>query len=55
MPSIIWAGALDRLSKFGFPLKNNEVTRAYFGQLSKIETGPLGKDLAGVAADSQPG
>lgn len=47
------AGALDRLSQFAFPLKNNDVTRAYFGQLSKIESGPIGKDLAGVAADSQ--
>ncbi len=47
------AGALERLSKFSFPLKNDEVTRAYFGQLSKIETGPISKELAGVAADSQ--
>jgi acetylornithine deacetylase/succinyl-diaminopimelate desuccinylase-like protein len=48
------AGALDRLSNFGFPLKNNDVTRAYFEQLSKIETEPISKDLAAVAADSQP-
>ena len=33
------AGALDRLSKFGFPLKTNEVTTAYFRAMSKIEDG----------------
>ncbi|MBV8069816.1 MAG: M20/M25/M40 family metallo-hydrolase [Acidobacteriaceae bacterium] len=48
------AGALERLSHFGFPLKNDDVTRAYFGQLSKIETGSIAAELAGVAADSQP-
>ena len=31
------AGALDRLSKFAFPLKTNEVTRAYFRAMAKIE------------------
>ena len=31
------AGALDRLSKFAFPLKTNDVTRAYFRAMSKIE------------------
>lgn len=46
------AGALERLSKFGFPLKTNNVTRAYFEQLSKIETGPLRDDLARVAQGS---
>ncbi len=30
------AGALERLGKFGFPLKTNEVTRGYFEQMSKI-------------------
>jgi acetylornithine deacetylase/succinyl-diaminopimelate desuccinylase-like protein len=43
------AGALDRLSKFGFPLKTNDVTRAYFEAMSKIETGPVKNDLAAVA------
>ncbi len=47
------AGALERLSKFGFPLKTNEVTVAYFQQMSKIETGPVKSDLAEVASDSQ--
>ena len=47
------AGALDRLSKFGFPLKTNEVTDAYFQQMSKIETGPIKEDLVKVSQGSQ--
>jgi acetylornithine deacetylase/succinyl-diaminopimelate desuccinylase-like protein len=47
------AGALDRLSRFGFPLKTNEVTAAYFAQLAKIETGPITADLAKVGEGSQ--
>lgn len=43
------AGALDRLSKFGFPLETNEVTRAYFRAMSGIEKGPISADLAKVA------
>ena len=40
------AAALERLSKFNFPLKTNEVTQAYFTQLAKIEKGPMAADLA---------
>jgi acetylornithine deacetylase/succinyl-diaminopimelate desuccinylase-like protein len=40
------AGALDRLGKFGFPLKTNEVTRAFFAAMAKVESNP---DLALVA------
>jgi acetylornithine deacetylase/succinyl-diaminopimelate desuccinylase-like protein len=40
------AAALERLSKFSFPLKTNEVTQAYFTQLAKIEKGPMAADLA---------
>ncbi len=47
------AGALQRLSQFGFPLKTNEVTRAYFAQMAKIETGPIANDLA-KSANSAP-
>jgi acetylornithine deacetylase/succinyl-diaminopimelate desuccinylase-like protein len=47
------AAALTRLSDFGFPLKTNEVTAAYFQQLSKIETGPVKDDLAKAATGSQ--
>ena len=46
------SGALDRLSKFAFPLKTNEVTRGYFQQMAKIETGPIKNDLAKVAEGS---
>jgi len=43
------AGALDRLSRFGFPLKTNEVTRGYFRAMATIEKGPIAADLAKVA------
>src|SRR5215469_8263140 len=43
------AGALQRLSQFRFPLKTNDVTRAYFHAMSGIEHGPLSADLAAVA------
>jgi acetylornithine deacetylase/succinyl-diaminopimelate desuccinylase-like protein len=39
------ADALGRLSKFGFPLKTNEVTAAYFAAMAKIETGIVKNDL----------
>jgi acetylornithine deacetylase/succinyl-diaminopimelate desuccinylase-like protein len=47
------AGALERLSQFGFPLKTNEVTAAYFGSMAKIETGAISGDLAKVAEGSE--
>jgi acetylornithine deacetylase/succinyl-diaminopimelate desuccinylase-like protein len=47
------AAALQRLSNFGFPLKTNEVTAAYFQAMSKIETGPMKEDLAGANKGSQ--
>ncbi len=47
------AGALERLSNFGFPMKTNEVTAEYFRQMAKIETGPMKKDLAAAADGSQ--
>jgi len=47
------AGALERLSEFRFPLKTNEVTRAYFERMSTLETGDLKNDLADVAKGSQ--
>jgi acetylornithine deacetylase/succinyl-diaminopimelate desuccinylase-like protein len=46
------ARALDRISKVGFPLKTNAVTRGYFQQMAKIETGPVRNDLAKVADGS---
>jgi acetylornithine deacetylase/succinyl-diaminopimelate desuccinylase-like protein len=46
------SAALDRLSKFGFPLKTNDVTKAYFQAMSNIEKGPVQADLAKVATGS---
>ncbi len=46
------AGALDKLSRFGFPLKTNDVTKVYFERMSKIQTGPVAADLALVAQGS---
>ena len=43
------AGALERLANFGFPYKVNDVTRAYFRAMSKIQKGPIAADLAAVA------
>ncbi len=47
------AGALYRLSSYNFPFQLNEVTRAYFGQMAKIEKGPLAADLAQVAQGNE--
>ncbi len=47
------AGALQRLADFGFPLKTNEVTAAYFQQMAKIETGPIKDDLTKIASGSR--
>ncbi|MCX6627248.1 MAG: M20/M25/M40 family metallo-hydrolase [Candidatus Solibacter sp.] len=47
------AGALYRLSSFAFPFRLNEVTRAYFQQMAKIEKGPLAADMAKVAEGSE--
>ena len=44
------AGALDRLSRFGFPLKPNDVTRAYFRAMANIEKGAVSTDLTALAA-----
>jgi len=46
------AGALDRISRFKFPLKTNDVTAAYFKQIAKTESGPMRTDLEQVAAGS---
>jgi len=47
------AGALTRLAGFGFPLKTNEVTRAYFTEIAKLQKGPMAADLAAAAQGSQ--
>ena len=43
------AGGLYRLSTFAFPYHLNEITRAYFRQMAKIEKGPLAADLIRIA------
>lgn len=47
------AGALTRLSEFGFPLKTNEVTSAYFRRMGELSTGPEKQDLLKVADGAQ--
>jgi len=47
------AAALARLSTFTFPLKINDVTKAYFKAMSKIEDGPIGEDLGKVAEGTE--
>ncbi len=46
------ASALDRLSRFAFPIRTNEVTRAYAEKMSKIVSGSLADDFRkGAAGD----
>ena len=47
------AGALTRLSNYSFPMQLNDVTKAYFTQMTKIEKGQLATDMAEVAGGSQ--
>ena len=46
------AGALTRLAAFGFPLKTNEVTAAYFRRMGELSGGPEKQDLLKVAEGS---
>ena len=48
------SNALVRLSQFGFPLKTNEATRAYFAGMAKIDTTAARADLAKVEAHDLP-
>jgi acetylornithine deacetylase/succinyl-diaminopimelate desuccinylase-like protein len=43
------ANALGRLEKHQFPVQLNEVTRAYFERMSRIEKGPAATDMKAVA------
>jgi acetylornithine deacetylase/succinyl-diaminopimelate desuccinylase-like protein len=47
------AGGLAKLGQFAFPMKINEVTKAYFEGMAKTEKQPLSGLLAGAAAGSQ--
>jgi acetylornithine deacetylase/succinyl-diaminopimelate desuccinylase-like protein len=44
------ATALERLSRYSFPLKTDEVTRAYFREMAKVEDGSFREDLTKVAS-----
>ncbi len=46
------AGALYRLSQFGFPLKTNDVTRGYFTQMSRITPGSIAADMKSAGEGS---
>jgi len=43
------ADGLTRLEKFAFPVELNDVTRAYFERMSKLEDGTTAADMAAVA------
>jgi len=47
------ANALVRISQLGFPMKVNEVTRAYFAGMAKLDSTGAAPDLAKVAAGDQ--
>ena len=46
------ATALERLSRYSFPLKTDEVTRAYFREMAKVEDGSLKNDLMKIGDGS---
>jgi acetylornithine deacetylase/succinyl-diaminopimelate desuccinylase-like protein len=45
------ASALERLAQYQFPVKLNEVSRAFFERSAAIETGRLADDMRGVLQD----
>ena len=45
------AHALERVAALEFPLRTNEVTRAFFANAARGETGDAAKDLKGVGAE----
>ena len=45
------ADGLSRLGKFDFPVKLNEVTRAYFERASALESGQLAADMKAILRD----
>lgn len=42
------ADALSQIEKYRFPFELNDVTRAYFGQMAKIEPGQKGSDMKAI-------
>ena len=49
-PIYIDAGALSRLARTEFPVRLNEVTRAYFARMARFEKGGLAADFASIAS-----
>jgi acetylornithine deacetylase/succinyl-diaminopimelate desuccinylase-like protein len=47
------AGALGKLSQFGFPLKTNEVTAAYFKQMATLNKGAIAEDMVKTSQGDQ--
>ena len=47
------AEALVRLSKYKFPAKTNEVTRAYLEQMAKVSPAPLASEMKAAAQGSE--
>jgi len=45
------AGALERLAQYQFPVRLNEISRAYFERSAAIESGPLAEDMRGIVRD----
>jgi len=45
------AGALERLAQYQFPVRLNEISRAYFERSAAIERGPLAEDMRGIVRD----
>jgi acetylornithine deacetylase/succinyl-diaminopimelate desuccinylase-like protein len=48
------AAALTRLGAHTFPARVNEVTRAYFAAMARIEPGPLAADFEAIARPGDP-
>jgi acetylornithine deacetylase/succinyl-diaminopimelate desuccinylase-like protein len=46
----VLADAINRVGGFAFPVKLNEVTRAYFERSARLTGGPLGDDMRAVAS-----
>ena len=48
------ANAVTKLANYDFPVKLNEVTRAYFSRLGDIEGGQMGADMKALATTGDP-
>ena len=48
------AAALQRLAQFDFPVNLNEVTRAYFERIAKIEGGEIGSAMKAITQNPPP-